>query len=196
MSTVVLVHGGWSARSTARQLEGIANEIAAWGYDVQNVDYRPIRRISDLPGARDDVHAAISLACSMDQRVGLIGFSLGGNLIASALQLADLAGPPRLVITCSSPFTRAIPIPHVTQAGHDFLEVLDVDAERLAQLPRWLAITAESEFLPVSQARRFTRRLRALGREARLSLVPEGHAQKYWAVAAPRIRRALRKALA
>ena len=98
----VLVHGGyWREAFTLDLMRGLAQSLAAAGWDVVNVEYRRGPQ-AVWPAPLDDVVAACALARSL-RRTGplvVVGHSVGG-------QLALLAGARADAVVALAPVTDA-----------------------------------------------------------------------------------------
>lgn len=86
LPTVVLVHGGYWNPGYDRHLEDrVAADLAAHGYLVWNIDYRPASvpwpaTLADAAAAYDAVGAGRHAALVDRRRVAVVGHSAGGQL--------------------------------------------------------------------------------------------------------------------
>ncbi len=92
---VIVVHGGGWIGGTRQSFETIALDIAAAGYVVANLEYR-LATETKFPGAVLDTKAAIrwmranAETLGLDpKRIGAVGGSAGGHLVAMAASTAD-----------------------------------------------------------------------------------------------------------
>jgi pectinesterase len=92
---ILVVHGGGWIGGNRPSFETIARDLAAAGYVVANLDYR-LATETKFPGAVLDTKAAIrwmranAEALGLDlERIGAVGGSAGGHLVAMAASTAD-----------------------------------------------------------------------------------------------------------
>ncbi len=92
---IIVVHGGGWLGGTRAAFDTMSREIAAAGYVVANLDYR-LATEAQFPGAVLDTKAAIrwmranAETLGLDpKRIGAVGGSAGGHLVAMAASTAD-----------------------------------------------------------------------------------------------------------
>lgn len=92
---VLVVHGGGWTSGSRKSFETIARDLAAAGYVVANLEYR-LATETLFPGAVLDLKAAIrwmranAEALGLDpERIGAVGGSAGGHLVAMVASTAD-----------------------------------------------------------------------------------------------------------
>ena len=199
--TVVVLHGGfWREAYGADLGEPLAADLLGRGWSTLNVEYRRVGGGGGYPQTFDDVHAALELLGTGDERSGdgsadgpvvTLGHSAGGHLAAWA------AG--RLA---SGPWQGRVSVTHVlSQAG-----VLDLgtayrerlgsgaardlvgfgpDDPRFAALdpmrqvpvaaPVWALHAPDDEQVPISQSQGYVAAAREAGGTAELVEVTGGH---------------------
>jgi acetyl esterase/lipase len=89
----VLIHGGfWRERYDLTLMEPLAEDLAARGWTVWNIEYRRLGNGGGVPETLDDVAAAIDHLAELGldlSRVIAIGHSAGGHLAAWAAARED-----------------------------------------------------------------------------------------------------------
>ncbi len=93
----VLIHGGfWRDRYDLTLMAPLAEDLAARGWTVWNIEYRRLGNGGGVPETLDDVAAAIDHLAELghaDGRVIAIGHSAGGHLAAWAAAREDARVP-------------------------------------------------------------------------------------------------------
>jgi acetyl esterase/lipase len=93
----VLIHGGfWKAEYDLSLMEPLAEDLAARGWAVWNIEYRRLGNGGGVPATLEDVSAAIDHLAELDldlSRVVAIGHSAGGHLAAWAATREDARVP-------------------------------------------------------------------------------------------------------
>ncbi len=202
---VLLVHGGgWFAGDKSR-LTPVAQQLAASGFVVFNVNYTLASRerpgiplqLADLRAALAWVEANAARFGADPRRVGARGSSAGGNL-AALLATTSRPGRLRAVATWSAPLDlTALPPGQLRGLAATFTGCPRLACpERLATAspvthvsplsPPTLLVNARRELVPLRQAERMADALARVGVAQRLLVVPGGlHGRELapWALA-------------
>ena len=178
---IALIHGGcWRQRYDRSLMQPLADDLAAAGFHVHNLEYRRLGllRSGGWPGTFDDITAAIE---AIGRPLVTVGHSAGGQLAAWAASLPsvvatvsqagilDLREAARLGV-CGGQARRLV-------AGDERLYPLASPIERLPlRRPSLLVHGLDDRVVPPSQSRRYHRAASAAGDRCRLvELEQVGH---------------------
>jgi acetyl esterase len=207
---VLLVHGGGWVRGGKWRWDADAAKLAALGWAAFSIDYRLSPR-ARFPAAVDDLRAAIgwigahARELHVDRRrIGLIGDSAGGTLVAyvavagtgsragslGVQAAASWSGPmdlASLVRDGHSPYLQRVTRAYIgcpfTTCAHRYQSASPANHVRPGSTPLLLANSAR-ELVPLAQAREMADRLREAGVRFRLLILAgTRHARRYEAAA-------------
>ena len=206
LAGIVVIHGGgWTAGSKA-SVDAFANKLAGLGFDAFAIDYRlaPQHRfpaaVQDLEGAVAWLKANARRFNLDPRRVGLLGFSAGGNIALDAAfaspgaiqAVAGWSAPTdlsRFLAESGSRYALRSIRAYIGCAPSDCaIRYLAASPVRHVARDTAAVFLANSthELVPLAQARELVSRLRAAHRSASVFIVPgTGHATAYAKVAWP-----------
>ena len=215
-TTVVLVHGGgWRLQKLATEEGSESKSLQLAGFVVVDIDYSqdsptetafPLET-NDVLDATDWAIANAAAYGGNGANVVLLGGSAGGQLVARAAELADVAQPGavRAVISLSGPmnFTTLVPLAesggikdrnYVFSIGQalgcsssfascsgsyetEWSPALNIPT---SGCPDWLLFTSEIDTVATAQANEMLGDLDAAGCTAREEVLTTGHGFSYW----------------
>jgi acetyl esterase/lipase len=193
--TVVLLHGGfWRARVGLDHIAPVADDLAARGHTVVNVEYRRVGQ-APWPATFSDVAAAVDgVMASAEGPVVLVGHSAGGHLAAWAAARHRLPGatPGTARVQGVVSLAGVLTLAEAARDGVGGTAVPDLVggmpaefpdryrcADPAALLPTGVPLRAvhapDDDRVPPAISRRYVQRARAAGDDAVLVTVPGDH---------------------
>lgn len=189
---VVVIHGGfWRAAYDLALGRPLAEDLAARGWSVLNVEYRRVGDGGGMPQTFDDVAAAIDLLAGIDGAAGLpvvaLGHSAGGHLAVWAAARGAHGWPQRVALTA---VVAQAGVLDLRAAARDRLSTdavgallgdrpIDARVDPTQQLPLsipvWCLHARDDVDVPFAQSQQYVTRAQAAGARAELVEVKGGH---------------------